>query len=692
MNNLVVGIVAHVDAGKTSLTEAMLYNAGEVRRLGRVDHGDTFLDSNATERRRGITIYSKQTGLTWADTNVQFIDTPGHIDFSGETERAFAVIDAAVLVISALDGVQPHTRTLWNLLQRYNVPTIVFINKMDAADVSHSDFLDLLSAKLGNGFLDFQATRDGAFMEAAASLNEEALDEYLANGAVSEPTLGVMVMSRDCFPCYFGSALRNEGVTDLLDGIASYAHQPNWQSEFGALVHKITHDEHGERLTWLKITGGELHAKDLVVWSLSDISPSDTEDTQPICVPSASEAVNGWHPGADNYLVSQFGRTNSTAATRASVSAWEQKVQQVRVYKGTNFTQINAAGAGTLCAVTGLEHTFPGQGLGVQAGAPAPVLQPVLSYRVTALECDSRKLLETLRILESEDPCLAVSFDPETSQISLQLMGAIQREILQDALSERFNINAEFDQGHVIYRETITSPVNGFGHFEPLRHFAETELLIEPLPIGSGIVVGSTCSVDNLDLNWQRLVVTHLLEREHPGVLTGSPLTDVRVTLVAGRAHDKHTNGGDFRQATYRAVRQGLMRARAANAAQLLEPWLRFRLEIPEECIGRAIMDMQRMGGSCEAPFTQGDVAVLEGRVPASELGDYALDVSAYSHGAGSLTCIMDGYAPCHNTDEVIAARAYDPEADTANPPGSVYCVHGAGHDVPWDELPPAGH
>ena len=639
MKKLVVGILAHVDAGKTTLSEGLLYAGGALRKLGRVDHGDAFLDTGPLERERGITIFSKQAVLPLENVEITLLDTPGHVDFSAEMERTLQVLDCAVLVISGTDGVQSHTRTLWRLLARYQVPVFLFVNKMDLAGADREALLEGLHSALDGGCVDFSqdaAARD----EAVALCGEEALEQFLERGAVDEDTISALIRERKVFPCWFGSALKLEGVAGFLSGLARYARPPEYPAQFGARVFKISRDGQGVRLTWLKVTGGSLRAKAVL---------SGEKEGEP----------------------------------------WQEKADQLRLYSGEKFTPLEEAQAGTVCAVTGLTRTWPGEGLGFEAEGEAPLLEPVLTYQLLLPKGDDPfTVLPKLRQLEEEDPMLRVVWDEKLGEFHVRLMGQVQLEVLRRLLHDRFGLEADFGAGSILYRETIADAVEGIGHFEPLRHYAEVHLLLEPGERGSGVRVSSACPTDALDLNWQRLILTHLLEREHPGVLTGSPLTDVKITLVAGRAHLKHTEGGDFRQATYRAVRQGLMQAES----MLLEPYYDFALELPPASVGRAMSDLQGMGGSVEGPEGAGELSLLTGRAPVAGLRDYGREVAAYTRGEGRLTCTFGGYGPCRNQEEVVAALGYDPERDEANPAGSVFCEHGSGYYVPWDQVKDHAH
>ena len=652
MKRLVIGILAHVDSGKTTLAEAMLYRAGVLRKLGRVDHRDAFLDTDAMERARGITIFAKQAVLDLPadaagleETRLTLLDTPGHVDFSAEAERTLQVLDYAILVVSGTDGVQAHTQTLWNLLARYRVPTFVFVNKMDLPGADRAVRLRELRGRFGDGCVDFGPDAEADRAEALAMASETLMAEVLADGAPREADVITAIARREVFPCLFGAALRLDGVDDLLAALRRYTRQPEAAGAFGARVFKIASDDAGARLTYLKVTDGSLPVK-------------------------------------------------ATVTAREDARApFAEKADQLRVYSGSKFRLTSEALPGDVVAVTGLTATYPGQGLGIQPDAAAPVLEPVLTYRLLLPEGgDPHTALRALRQLEQEDPQLHVVWQEALGEIHLQLMGEVQLEILQNLLTTRFGIEAGFDEGGILYKETLTAPVEGFGHYEPLRHYAEVHLLLEPAPRGSGIQLAAACRPDTLDGNWQRLILTHLAERTHPGVLTGAPLTDVKITLTAGRAHLKHTEGGDFRQATYRAVRQGLRTAARDGHVALLEPWYNVRLELPAANLGRAMNDLQRMGGQTEPPAQQGDLAVLAGRAPVSELRGYAREVAAYTRGEGRLICTPAGYAPCHNAEAVIAAAGYDPDADTENPADSVFCSHGAGTVIRWDEAPARAH
>lgn len=641
MKRICTGLLAHVDAGKTTLSEALLYRAGCLKKLGRVDHKDAFLDTNAMERERGITIFSKQAVLGLPDAQITLLDTPGHVDFSGEMERTLSVLDYAVLVVSGTDGVQSHTETVWKLLRRYGVPVFVFVNKMDLAGADRQAVLDQL-ARLEEGFVPFDGSLEpDAFAEALAMQSEEAMEAYLENGEVPRELITAMVTRRQVFPCLFGSALKLQSVDELLAALQEYTRQPKEAEEFAARVFKISRDEQGSRLTWLKVTGGNLRVKALLT--------GEDPDGQP----------------------------------------WQEKADQLRVYSGAKFQAVEQAPAGTVCAVTGLTRTWAGQGLGEEAAGQAPVLQPVQSCRLLLPEgCDAHAVLPRLTQLQEEDPQLRIVWNERLGEIHLQMMGEVQLDVLKRLIWERFGLAVGFGPGSIVYKETIAGPVEGVGHFEPLRHYAEVHLLLEPLPRGAGLQFDSICSEDVLDRNWQRLILTHLEEKEHLGVLTGSPITDMKITLTAGRAHLKHTEGGDFRQATYRAVRQGLMQADSI----LLEPWYEFRLEVPAEQVGRAMADVQRMGGSFDPPELLGDTSVLTGSVPVAEMRGYAMELAGYTRGKGKLACTLAGYRPCHDAPAVIEQVGYDPERDTENPADSVFCAHGAGYNVKWDEVPAHAH
>ena len=629
-------MLAHVDAGKTTLSEGLLYAAGALRSLGRVDHQNAFLDTHGLEKERGITIFSKQAVMELGDISVTLLDTPGHVDFSTETERTLQVLDYAILVISG--GVQAHTRTLWQLLKRHGVPVFIFVNKTDLPGPDKAQMLSLLRSQLHDGCVDF--TDKAALHESAAMCSEFLMEAFLREGSLSDEQLAGGIISRDIFPVYFGSALKMEGVHEFLEGIRRYTVCRSYPSAFGARVFKITHDG-SNRLTWMKITGGRLSVKDVL--------------------------------------------TNRTATTHTD-SLWEEKADQIRLYSGAKFTPMQAAEAGAICAVCGLSRTYPGQGLGFELDDPSCVLEPVLSYRLLFPEgANLPDAYQKLKKLQEEDPLLHLVWDEQHREIQARLMGEVQREVLQAVIKERFGLDVAFGPGTILYKETIAAAVEGIGHYEPLKHFAHVQLLLEPLPLGSGLVFDTSCSEDVLDRNWQRLILTHLQEKQHRGVLTCSPITDMRITLLYGKAHLKHTEGGDFRQATYRAVRQGLMQADPI----LLEPYYDFRLELPADNLGRAITDIRRMNGDTSSPETAGELSLLTGSAPVSAMGDYAREVAAYTRGLGGLSLTPGGYRPCHNTEEVVARLGYDPEADTENSPDSVFCSHGAGFVVKWNELIP---
>ncbi len=637
MKRLVIGILAHVDAGKTTLSEALLYLTGALKKLGRVDHQNAFLDTFAIERERGITVFSKQAELSLPTAAVTLLDTPGHVDFSAEMERTLQVLDYAILVVSGTDGVQAHTQTLWRLLKRHHVPTFLFINKMDIHPDARAARMAELKKRLGDGCI--ACDQPDTMAEEIAMCDEALLERYLETGCVQPEDIVSLIRARKVFPCYFGSALRLEGVQALLDGLEHYTQQTEYNSTFGAQVFKITRDGQGNRLSHLKITGGTLTVRALL---------SGKED-----------------------------------------GGWQEKVNQIRVYSGEKFQTVEQAESGMVCAVTGLTHTTPGMGLGSAAGALPPVLEPVLGYRVQFPNTyDAHTMLKNLRQLEEEDPQLRVVWNERLGEIHLQLMGEVQLEILTRVIAERFGVPVTFDEGNIVYKETITTPAVGIGHFEPLRHYAEAHLLLEPGERGSGLQFATACPTDTLDLNWQRLILTHLAEKTHIGVLIGAPITDMKITLLTGRAHVKHTEGGDFREATYRAVRNGLMQAES----MLLEPYYAFELTLPEECVGRAMNDVQRMEGTFEPPEPQEDGVLLTGTAPVSTMRNYWTEVAAYTKGRGRLVCTPDGYAPCHNAAQVIEQCGYQPEHDTENSPDSVFCSHGAGYVVKWDEVRAHAH
>ncbi|HBA97283.1 MAG TPA: translation elongation factor G [Lachnospiraceae bacterium] len=628
MDRLVAGILAHVDAGKTTLSESMLFLAGNIKTLGRVDHKDAFLDNYGLERERGITIFSKQAVINWKDVEISLLDTPGHVDFSAEMERTLNVLDYAIFVISATDGVQPHTATLWKLLKRYNIPVFIFINKMDITNRDTGDIMAELKKRLDDGCINFTDEKTGEFYEDIAMSDERILDIYMEEGTISSDEIKKLVSERKIFPCYFGSALKMQGVEEFMAGFYNYHSPIKYSKSFGAKVYKIARDSQGTRLTYIKITGGSLKV-------------------------------------------------------RAQIEGTEEKAEQIRLYSGPKYKTVPVAEPGMTCAITGLKSTYPGEGLGVEKLSCVPVLEPVLAYRIVPEDgTDCHRLLECLRILEEEEPQLHTVWNEKLQEINIQLMGEVQLEVLQRLLLERFSIKTSFGRGNIVYKETITKTARGAGHFEPLRHYAEVHLLLEPGERGSGIVLSSECSEDSLAKNWQRLILSHLDEREHPGVLTGSAITDIKITLIAGKAHLKHTEGGDFRQATYRALRQGLMQAHS----RLLEPYYSFRLEVPAGCIGRAMTDIQMMKGSFEGPVTEGEMQILSGEAPVSTMSGYMAQVSAYTGGKGRLSCNLNGYMPCHNEQEILEKTSYNPDEDIENPSGSVFCAHGAGFYVPWYE------
>ena len=751
MTHIVAGILAHVDAGKTTLSEALLYRSGGIRKLGRVDHGDAFLDTESLEKQRGITIHAHQASVRCGNLDLTLLDTPGHVDFAAETERVLRVLDYAILVVSGTDGVQGHTETLWRLLARYGVPTFIFVNKMDAAGADRATALADLRRRLSDAVYELpMVARDSDAssaliietaqwqhaedVENVATLDESAMDEYLETGGITLARLQTMIAERNLFPVFFGSALKLDGVDEFMTGLETYVREPQWPAEFGARIYKISHDAQHNRLTWLKVTGSVLKAKALL---------TDVDGT------------------------------------------WQEKSDQVRVYNGAKFDIATDIPAGGVCAVTGLTRTFPGEGLGMEPDAESPTIQPVLTYTVlppdtdldalaeraaaaraavststeqgdesddeesknAEAEADSaappmpsfddltlHKVITALRELEDEDPLLHVVWQERLREVHVQLMGAVQLEIIQQELHDRFGLDVVFGPGGILYRETITKPIEGVGHFEPLRHYAEAHIRLEPGELGSGVQIATAVSENVLDRNWQRLIMTHLGEREHLGVLIGAPLTDVKLTLVGGRAHLKHTEGGDFRQATYRAIRQGLMELRVGvegrpsvaegqtdadfikeamdkgrGYCRVLEPWYRFRLEVPQDMVGRAMSDIQRMAGTfamgdntgvglgsgtaaSTGSATDADYAVLTGECPVSEMRDYAMDVNAYTHGRGRLSCTFAGYRPCHDEERVVREVHYDPEADLDNTPDSVFCAHGAGYPVKWYKVPEFAH
>lgn len=637
---ITMGILAHVDAGKTTLSEGILYTCKAIRKLGRVDHQDAFLDTNTLERNRGITIFSKQAECTLGEFGMTFLDTPGHVDFSAEMERTLQVLDYAILVISGADGVQGHTETLWRLLSRYQIPVFLFINKMDQPGTDREALLAEVKEKLDANCVEFSTDQtDEEWKEQVAVCDEQVMEAYLEGEEISREQIRQMIRERKLFPCYFGSALKMTGVEEFLDDLKLRIRETSYPETFGAKIYKITRDNQGERLTHMKITGGTLKVKSV----LSNGRPGETGE-----------------------------------------SIWQEKVNQIRIYSGEKYTMVSEVKAGTVCAVTGLTATYPGQGLGSEQASDMPVLEPVLSYRIgLPTEVNVHQALLQLRQLEEEEPLLHIVWNETLGEIYAQVMGEVQIEILKSLIKERFGMAVTFDEGNIVYKETILEPVEGVGHFEPLRHYAEVHLLLEPGETGSGLIFAADCSEDVLDRNWQRLILTHLEEREHKGVLIGAQITDMKITLLTGRAHIKHTEGGDFRQATYRAVRQGLRKAKS----QLLEPYYEFRLEVPSEQVGRSMTDIQKMLGEFDPPKTEGEMTVLTGSAPVVTMRDYQKEVISYTSGRGRLSCTLKGYYPCHNQEEIVEAVGYDPEADLENPTGSVFCAHGAGFVVNWDQV-----
>ena len=634
--NICVALLAHVDAGKTTLSESILFLSGVIRKMGRVDNQNAFLDTHAMERARGITIFAKQAVFSFGEKSFTLLDTPWHVDFSAEMERTLQVLDYAVLIVSGADGVQGHTETLWKLLKRYQIPVFVFVNKMDQQGADPSKLLEELRSRLDDRCMDFGMDhKSEAFLENIAVSEEEMLERYLETGQIQEKEISRLIRERKIFPCYFGSALKAEGVEEFLRGLEVYTVCPLYAEEFGAKIFKISRDEQGNRLTWLKITGGVLKVK-------TTLSGGKVRD------------------------------------------AWEEKVNQIRIYSGSRYEAVSEAEAGTVCAVTGLTKTSSGEGLGMERDSDMPVLEPILTYQIQLPPgCDPMQMLRKLKVLEEEEPELHIRWDEQLQEIQAQLMGEVQIEILKTLIQERFDICVDFGAGKIVYKETIANTVEGVGHFEPLRHYAEVHLLLEPGEPGSGMQFAARCSEDVLNKNWQRLILTHLEEKAHRGVLTGSEITDMRITLLTGKAHLKHTEGGDFRQATYRAVRQGLMQARSV----LLEPYYEFRLEVPFDTVGRAMADVERMYGSFEQPELEGEISVLTGKAPVSAMRNYQQEVVSYTKGRGRLFCTLKGYEPCHNTEEILEQIQYDPETDAENPPDSVFCYHGAGTIIPWYEV-----
>lgn len=637
MKHIVTGIIAHVDAGKTTLSEALLYKAGTLSQLGRVDNGDAFLDPDDLEKKRGITIFSHEANLQYEQLNLTLLDTPGHVDFGAQTEQVLSVLDYAILVISATDGVQGYTRTLWRLLARYGIPAFIFVNKMDAPGVDRDKLITQLQTELAPGCLAFDGDNIADSYEDIALQDDSVLDDYLTSETLSDDVIRQLISQRKVFPAYFGAALKLTGVDTLMAGLQKWTTERAANNDFGARIFKVSHDEKGERLTWVRVTGGELHPRD-------EVLP-------------------------------------------------DQKINQLRQYNGTKYTVSQTITAGEVCAITGLTGTRPGQGLGDLADGQLPILQPVLTYKVNPQGNDLHACLTALQQLEDEDPQLYVTWSNQLQEIRVQLMGAMQLEVIQQLLEQQFQLDVSFDEGSILYKETITDSVEGVGHFEPLRHYAEVHLLLEPADRGCGVHFASNCSLEVLDKNWQHQIMTNLAAKQHLGVLTGAPITDMKITLIGGRGSIVHTVGGDFREATWRAVRQGLMMTKLQGKAQLLEPWYQFRLTVTQDQVGRAMNDIQRMDGEFETPdSTAGTVVTLTGSAPVAEMQGYAQAVSAYTHGQGELECVVDGYRPCHNAEEVIAAANYDPVSDLDNTPDSVFCAHGAGYPVKWDQLPVMAH
>ncbi len=633
-NNIVLAMLAHVDSGKTTLSEAMLYLSGSIRKLGRVDHKDAFLDTYSMEKDRGITIFSKQAMFGWKDLDIALLDTPGHVDFSAEMERTLQVLDYAILVISGPAGIQSHTETVWRLLKRYNVPVFIFVNKMDIGDCKKDEIMSSITERFGSECVDFTCEISNEFFENIAMCDEDILEKYMDSGNIDNEDIRKLIFERKLVPCYFGSALKLDGVEEVLNGLEKYTLKKEYPKEFGAKVYKVSRDDKNKRLTYLKVTGGELKAK-------------------------------------------------------MYIEQLEEKADQLRIYSGNKFTSADEVKAGQICAVTGLEKTYPGMGLGVEKNSEMPVLEPVMTYRVTPQENDDiHKLYDDMKTLEQEEPGLHVVWNEELQEIHTGIMGEVQIDVLKNLIWDRFHTRVEFGEGSIVYKETIADTVEGVGHFEPLRHYAEVHLKLEPGEPDSGIVVESQASEDKLDKNWQRLIMTHIDEREHPGVLTGSSITDIKITLMSGRAHEKHTEGGDFRQATYRAIRQGLMNAQSV----LLEPYYSFRIEIPNDCVGRAMTDFDRMGAKFEGPFQKGEKSEFTGIAPVAKMSGYMMQVNSYTAGNGRLSCTLKGYRPCKNQDEIVEQKMYDPEADINNPTGSVFCAHGSGFYVPWYEVPKFMH
>jgi len=645
MKHIVTGIVAHVDAGKTTLSEALLYQAGGIRKLGRVDKGDAFLDPDALEKKRGITIFSHQARLQYQNLELTLLDTPGHVDFASQTEQVLSVLDYAILVISATDGVQGYTRTLWRLLKHYQVPTFIFVNKIDANGVDQEQVLNQLQKVLSEGCIAFNDGNSTDIPEDSfediAMQNDTVLDDFLNTGKLEDSTIQQMIKNREIFPCYFGSALKVSGIDTFLNGLEKWTTEDTYQADFGAQVFKISHDDKGERLTWVRVTSGVLPNKTVLIK--------------------------------------------------------DQKANQLRVYNGAKFDVVQEIPAGGVCAITGLVDTYPGQGLGNEKDSSKPTIQPVLNYALDPKENDIHTCLTALRQLEDEDPQLHVSWSSHLQEIRVQIMGEVQLEVLQQMMLQRFDLDIDFGEGSILYKETITKAVEGVGHFEPLRHYAEVHLLLEPAPQGSGLIFDTNCSLDVLPRNWQHQVLSNLGAKEHLGVMTGSPITDVKITLVGGKASNVHSVGGDFREATWRAVRQGLMMLKVHDDCQLLEPWYRFRLEVGQEQVGRAMNDIQKMSGNFETPEVSDNtdnsgMTLITGTAPVSEMQGYSQEVNAYTHGQGQLECLIDGYFPCHDAEKVITEANYDPVSDLENTPGSVFCAHGAGYPVQWEDVPQMAH
>ena len=628
-NNIVLAMLAHVDSGKTTLSEAMLYLSGSIRKLGRVDHKDAFLDTYSMEKDRGITIFSKQAMFGWKDLDIALLDTPGHVDFSAEMERTLQVLDYAVLVVSGPAGVQSHTETVWRLLQRYDVPVFIFVNKMDIGDCNKEDIMSGITERFGSECVDFSAEKNDTFFENIAVCDEEVLEKYMDGGNIDDDDIKKLISERKLFPCYFGSALKLDGVGEILDGLERYTLKKEYPKEFGAKVYKVSRDDKNKRLTYLKVTGGVLKSK-------------------------------------------------------MYIEQLDEKADQLRIYSGNKFMSVDEVRAGRICAVTGFEKTYPGMGIGIETNSDMPVLEPVMTYKVTPQENDDiHKLYDDMKTLEQEEPGLHVVWNEELQEIHTGIMGEVQIDVLKNLIWDRFHTRVEFGEGSIVYKETIASTVEGVGHFEPLRHYAEVHLKLEPGEPDSGIMIETQASEDKLDKNWQRLIMTHIDEREHPGVLTGSSITDIKITLMSGRAHEKHTEGGDFRQATYRAIRQGLMQAENV----LLEPYYSFRLEVPADSVGRAMTDLDRMGAKFEGPFQKGENSEFTGIAPVAQMSGYMMQVNSYTAGKGRLTCTLKGYRPCKDQDAIVAEKMYDPDADINNPTGSVFCAHGSGFYVPWYEV-----